>query len=248
MTDEIKPNPDNATNQKQETAQISNINVHTLGEFLDGWADVIEGMGDKVDDVRDKVVSQLQARNMPDVQIKKQLGIVSSMKRQGRQYVITTTYPGATTAIYIGKHGQDLYVSWRTFHKPIWNIILLLAIVAIPGFVGCSCSIASFVMRGDFSLLSSSTANMLTVSLCCSSFLAILVTEILLLMLIGKVVKGDPWAYFQIEPSLFDADDIIAMSLSVHKSLIRALDNAGIDVSKLRIKREFQGGRKGEIV
>jgi hypothetical protein len=49
--------------------------------------------------------------------------------------------------------------------------------------------------------------------------------------------------YFYVEPNLFDADDITAMSLSAHKSLIRALDKAGIDASKLRLKQSFKGGR-----
>jgi len=60
----------------------------------------------------------------------------------------------------------------------------------------------------------------------------------------GRVLKGSFWAYFFIEPSLFDAEDITAMSLSAHKSLLRALDSVGIESSKLRIKQDFKGGRR----
>ena len=55
-------------------------------------------------------------------------------------------------------------------------------------------------------------------------------------------------AFFVIEPNLFDADDITAMSLTAHKSLLRAMDSSGIDMSKLRLKQDFQGGRRGERV
>jgi len=55
-------------------------------------------------------------------------------------------------------------------------------------------------------------------------------------------------AYFFIEPNVFDAEDITAMSLSVHKSVLRALDSAGIDSSKLRLKQDFKGGRRDQVV
>jgi hypothetical protein len=38
------------------------------------------------------------------------------------------------------------------------------------------------------------------------------------------------------------------MSFSVHKSMLRALDSEGVDISKLRIKEKFTGGRKGEDI
>ena len=50
------------------------------------------------------------------------------------------------------------------------------------------------------------------------------------------------------EPSLFDAEDITAMNLSIHKSLLRALDQGGIDSSRLRLKGEFHSGRRRDTV
>ena len=48
--------------------------------------------------------------------------------------------------------------------------------------------------------------------------------------------------------SVFDADDAIAMSLSVHKSLLHALDQVGIDTSQLHLHNETTQGRAGEPV
>ncbi len=67
-----------------------------------------------------------------------------------------------------------------------------------------------------------------------------------LIAIAGRILKGNFLAFFFIEPNVFDAEDITAMSLSAHKSLIRALDNTGIDVTKLRLKQNFKGGRRGE--
>jgi hypothetical protein len=72
--------------------------------------------------------------------------------------------------------------------------------------------------------------------------------EFSLIALVGRIMKGDYLAFFFEETTVFDADDITAMSFSAHKSLLRALDNTGIDISKLRLKQDFQGGRRGEKV
>jgi hypothetical protein len=64
----------------------------------------------------------------------------------------------------------------------------------------------------------------------------------------GRVLRGSAWVFFIIQPNVFDAEDITAMSLSAHKSILRALDGSGIDISKLRLKQTFKGGRRGEEV
>ena len=64
----------------------------------------------------------------------------------------------------------------------------------------------------------------------------------------GIFLRRNILAFILKEPSLFDQEDITAMSLTVHKTLLHALDMTGIDVSKLRIKGEFKGGRRGENI
>lgn len=67
-----------------------------------------------------------------------------------------------------------------------------------------------------------------------------------LLTTFGRLLKGDPLAFITIETSLFDSDNIGALNMTVHKTLIRTLDNSGIDISNLRLKRDFKGGRRDE--
>src|SRR5687767_4887571 len=99
---------------------IAKVNINRLGYFLDGWADLMENLGDKVDTVQDEVYKQLTDREMPDIKVKQakgHVGVASQVMGNTRNYVTTTTYPGVTTTVYIGKHGKDLYVSWCTFIK-----------------------------------------------------------------------------------------------------------------------------------
>jgi hypothetical protein len=74
--------------------------------------------------------------------------------------------------------------------------------------------------------------------------LGFLILFVFLMATVGRLIKGDNLAYFFIEPSWFDAEDITAMGLSVHKSILRSLDASGIDISKLRLKQTFKGGRR----
>ena len=86
-------------------------NINNLGYFLDGWADLIEGMSAKAEEVRKKVYDDLIARDMPEIStsITEGYASLSTKDHDRRIYVLSKTYPGASTSLYIGKHGKDLY-------------------------------------------------------------------------------------------------------------------------------------------
>lgn len=94
------------------------INVEKLGYNFDEWGELIENNGEKANEVREEVINLLVYRNMPQVQIRKVFAKVSLLSEEKRPYTITTTHPGATTAIYVTEYGKDLYASWRAFIKP----------------------------------------------------------------------------------------------------------------------------------
>jgi hypothetical protein len=213
------------------------VNVNQLGYFLDGWADLIEGMGEKAKEVRDAVVNGLKEREMPDVYTNEITGIVGLTGGERRAYTINQTAPGASTTIYIGKHGKDLYVAWRTFIKPVPNWVVIWSIVGISALLG-------FLSGGRSSSIYGGSSF---------SFTGFLISTLILLIIgagavaiAGRIMRGSYLAFFFIEPNIFDAEDITAMGLSAHKTLLRSLDSSGIDVSKLRLKQKFQGGRRGE--
>lgn len=223
--------------QKQE------LNVNALGDFLDGWSDLIEGMGGKADEVRQLVLKQLQDRNMPDINLGSKTGVVSLGSGEKRDYVVADTQPGAYTTIYISKHGNDLYASWRTWIEPKfnWNLLKWFGLAAVVlGLISGGTS-NNYGIFGSSRISFSLTGWIFsTIGFACLEFI--------LLGIAGRIIKGRFFAYFFIEPNVFDAEDITAMSLSVHKSILHSLDNAGIDISKLRVKQTFKGGRRDDEV
>jgi hypothetical protein len=224
-------------------APPNSINVDTLGIFLDGWSDLIEGMGGKANEVRVEVLKQLQSRGMPEIGLSNIIAFVGIFSSERRDYVITDTEPGARTTIYISQFGKDLYASWRTWIEPKmnWDLLKWFGIGAgVLGFFS-----GGIQQSGGFfgpSSLSFSFPGWILSTIGFGIFGAIL------LAFTGKMVKGSYTAFFYIEPNIFDAEDITAMGLAVHKSILRALDTSGIDITKLRIKERFSGGRRGEDV
>ena len=65
---------------------------------------------------------------------------------------------------------------------------------------------------------------------------------------LGLALKRNPLAFFIKEITFFDADDISAMTLGVHKSLMQALDSVGISAQLLRRKEHFAGGRRDRLI
>ncbi len=217
------------------------FNVNNLGYFLDGWADLVEGMGEKADDIHANVLTQLKDREMPGIRVSAKTGYASHMASDRREYTVITTSPGATTLTYIGKHGKDLYTSWRTFIQPVLNKQVLLIALGISAALGLFTGGINESGGGMFGGPSQTSFSFLG---WIGATIGFAILTAVILGIAGRVMKGSFWAYFFIEPSLFDADDITAMSLSAHKSLLRALDSVGIESSKLRIKRDFKGGRR----
>lgn len=222
-------------------------NVNNLGYFLDGWADLIEDRGDKAQEARQLVFQYLKERNMPDITVTQRTGVVDSDSGM-RAYNITTTHPGATTAIYVDQHGHDLYVSWRTFIAPVLNTwVLLLPIIAAAIGIYVWYQVDERLNSLLFSF-SSSGSNSGSIAVGFLTFLIVLSAELYFVGWLGRMAKGTTSAYFFVEPNLFDAEDITAMSFAAHKSILRALDKTGIDTSQLRLKQQFKGGRTTETV
>jgi len=223
-----------------------------LGRYMDGWADLIEGMGEEAEGVRAIVLEELKERNMPDVTIKAvtmKEGITSS--KSHREYIITTTFPGVTTTICVEKHGCDLFASWRTFIRTTINGDLIEIYVGIAlvleaiGYIMLNWpgSLGQLVEKIGEDI---SNNNLFVKEIL--YFIPIFLVILFLAAVAGVVMKQNLVAFILKEPSLFDQEDMMAMSFTVHKTLLHALDTAGIDMSKLRVKGEFKAGRRGEQI
>jgi hypothetical protein len=222
------------------TSDLTDVNK--LGYFLDGWAEIIEGMAGKEVEVRNTVLEGLKNREMPEIGIQSKRGVVQLIGSAVREYIINTTDPGVTTAVYIAKHGKDLYASWKTFIRPVIDKPILVVTLTI-------CALLGLIVGGiDRSNSFYSSTETFSFGGWIGWTIVFLIIAGILLGFAGRILRGNALAFFFVEPTIFDADDIAALSISVHKTILRSLDQSGIDVSKLLIKQSLKGGRRGEDV
>lgn len=288
-------------------------NINRLGVVLDGWSELIDGRGNQADNVRAYINEQLEVRQMPQVTTRPTSGYVNT-KEAARPYLASTRYPGVTGAIYVVAHGEDLYVSWKTFQKRIpnwrnigimiglsllfgildnadawftllgrsilwvtWLLFFVAGIVLLPlgawrlyqkikttatfeqqvnltpvldrALTVLSVIVGLLVMAILVSLISPPPRLFLPSisSLLRAAFWAFLAISIASFFL-GTIRHGYPLAYFLAIPNLFDADDTLALSFSIHKTVVHALDRAGIDVSALHKKASTTRGRPNEEI
>lgn len=221
----------------------NSLNVNKLGVFLDGWSELIEGMGSKAGKVRKDVLKLVEGREIPEVYTGDRSGYVSLISKDRRDYIVSETNPGATTTIYIAKYGKDLYASWRTWIQMVFNWDFLKWVIGGAVVLGL---FGGGIRRGGG--LFGSQQTTFSFGWWIAATIAWLIFAAVILAIAGRVIKGSFLAYFFVEPNIFDAEDITAMSLAAHYSILRALDKAGIDTSQLRIKQKFTGGRRGEDV
>lgn len=224
-------------------------NLNKLGDLLDGWSDLIENRGEKATAIRRAIYQDLRQRQMPEVQLAQVDGIIrANLTLEHRPHILALTYPGATTTLYVSPHGSDLYVAWRTFIRRILNkrtiVVMMLVAVALSLFTGVGASFESLVSEDNQWGILGTLAT-----LCCGIILPlvlIFIGEWAVLIGLGFWLFRDPFALLYVQPSLFDADDITAMSLTVHYAIKKALEQADIDTALLRTKTEFTAGRRGE--
>jgi hypothetical protein len=64
----------------------------------------------------------------------------------------------------------------------------------------------------------------------------------------GKFIRGNWMSFFFKQLTPFDIDDITAMSLAVHHSLLESADTVGISMKLLRPKETFRGGQRERVI
>lgn len=234
----------NAERDPADVVRTPRIDVKELGRFLDGWADLIEGMGDKEEEVRKKLLSNLIDRKIPHARIIEACATVEFNERgETRQCLLIEKYPGIQTIVFTIKHGNDLYTSWRTFVSRVINWAIILIAIVISFALGAVMEATDFLGLG---ILTGGYYDNFDFGGWMFFSLVFIFIANFLLTTFGRLLKGDPLAFVTIDTSLFDSDNIGALNMTVHKTLIRTLDNSGIDINNLRLKRDFKGGRRDE--
>ncbi|MCB8951641.1 MAG: zinc-ribbon domain-containing protein [Ardenticatenales bacterium] len=209
------------------------VRLDKLGQRIDGWADLIDNQAGEASRVRQLLIQRLRQRNMPQVTISHKDVTPGGLLGETRPYQISLHKVGTTLAVYIGEFGTDLYIAWDVFVKLLWRwwVFLLLLILDF-----LAVGIASEGMLFDYF----------------EDYLSFLVAGYVGLFILGGIAglifKRSFMAFYQHQYNHFRADDIAAMTLAVHKSILEVLDEVGINTALVRKKDEFRGGQRERII
>jgi hypothetical protein len=221
-----------ARQQSFQTHHYGTIPIDSLGTRLDGWADIIPNAASKAADVRGYFETELNNCDFPQTNIIRAELTPGGLTGQRRPYVLIQSYTGATMAVFISEFGKGLYMAWELFVRPViqWQTLGIMAGVAF--FLALLPQ-----LNGNLSLfgLLFGTAGWL-ITICIGAAIA------------GRVMRNSIWAFFIQEINLFGADDVTAVMLATHKSLLTALDCAGVESTQLRDKLNFKAGRQERLI
>jgi len=213
---------------------MSKAQITKLGIRIDGWADLIDNAGDQVDTLYQFLRVRLGQRKMPQVKHYPQKLSTGRLMGEERQYHMVSHQVGSTVAVYIGAFGEDLYLSWDLFAKQAWKRRVFFIIMGVAAVLSLLVQLFSEDSYPVIMWLSGTIGG--TLGIC------------ILVALAGLVLRGNFWAFFQEEFNHFRADDLAAMTLAVHHSLLEGLDSIGVDRDLIRPKEQFRAGRRERII
>lgn len=225
------------------SAELYGNQYAQVGDLVDMWADLIEGYADKASDFWTAFATHYRERDIKGAGIYADkltaTGLWAPYRRMNFVKRGVVTVP-----IYVATQGKDLYVSWRAFIQGqislikvgVWLILCFL--LALPLSLE-----ETFVRFGE-------TSTRLDSGRCLSSGLTIVVVTGILAAAYGFFYRQGDWQALWREPiHELQIDDVASLTSAVHKSVIAAADQVGIDTTKLEAREPFYNprGRKRRI-
>ena len=213
------------------------ININKLGLRIDGWADLVEGAGDKEDQARKELEKMVRGKDMPETSVNPTI-ISPTYGNKKRKYIVVEMPNGATVATYVGAFGKDLYAKWDVFVKPLLNMTVIYILLGIGGLFGLISAFGKdYYGNTNFSFIS-----------LVATFVGWVIGGAILIAIAGFVLRRNILAFFFKQLDEFDLDDIAALTIATHKAMLSALDIVGIKANVLRIKEHFVAGTRDRLI
>lgn len=207
--------------------------IDRLGNRIDGWAELVDDKADQVEAMYQFLRQRLAERDMPLVSHDDKMLTPGGLAGEKRHYHLVTHQVGASVAVRVAEFGSDLYVAWDLFVRLVWNWGTFATIAGVAGLIGYA-----WEMQSSYSLFESWLVKTI----------ALIVTITPMVGLAGLALKGNFWAPFREQYNHFSADDVTAMTLAVHDSLLEGLDHIGVNMTLIRPKKEFRAGERERII
>lgn len=233
----------------------SRSRIDKLGDRIDGWADLIDNASQHTQELQKFVWQRLHERHMPEISCRDYRLTPGRWAGEERLYHLAAHRIGATIAVYIAAFGRDLYVSWDLFVKQVWNRAVLYAILILSGIISLISYLGSLGAVGRYSSSLGRVGRYLTLGTVVGGFVGAIFSTIgmaigfgILLGIAGLVLKRNFWAFLKLQYTHFRLDDVAAMGLAVHHSLLEGLDHIGVSRASIRPKEQFRAGRRERII
>jgi hypothetical protein len=226
------------------------------GQRADLWAGLFDNLGGHADQAFAIIQQKLDAKQIPDAVCRVEKLTDQGISVEQRDYFVIQR--GVTTvALYVARFGTDLYVSWDTFVLPLVSrirVVVAAVLLAAPVLTCCLLGIAPFLSVGSAFGGSNGLGNLLGSLSCVSSLLfcflvipalisLILVPGALVATVRAALIDRDPLAILRGQVSDFQQDDILALEQAVHHTVLRTLDEIGVE-AKLIPSVTFGGVRR----
>lgn len=225
----------------QPATNVAKIRIDQLGTRIDGWADVLLGAGSESQSVANLFEQRLRSQKLPGVTIQQQRLTPGGLIGQERLYRLIQTPTGATMAIYVNSFGNNLFLSWDMYVRPVIRWLIILALFAISALPSFCLFIVSLINSGYFGLIPAFIGPMICAPLT-------VVTVFVVAGLIGLFFYGSFTTFFIAEIDKFAADDVTAMMIGVHKTLLASVDQAGLKADLLRDKTQYHAGQRARLI
>lgn len=197
-----------------------------VGELVDIWADLIEGFGEQAPDFFQKFHTIMMQRKIGGS--KAYWGNLSTTAFQapqrGMQYYFRSP---VTITVFVARQGSDLYVSWRAFVQSEVSVVKIIVLLGLAMVMSIAFSNHIFGV---------------SVSQFYTYFRGFIFSTVALFSLVAIYGffrrRGDHLGLLRNSLHELHYDDVISFSEAVHRSIIVAADQVGIDTAKLQ-PREF---------
>ncbi len=228
MTDQTNYPP--RTESKTRIKTFRNISTDIFPEsatLIDFWADVIEGEATKEPKFRAAFQQLFDAREPQYTKMQER-----QITRKHTLYYTTIQSQFAKAVVLSQERGVDLYVSWRLYHEKgiSWVKTLLWLVVCVV--------IGYLLARGRY---------WFTVGEWLAYSIGTIFVTAFLILLFGSMFRGNPLALLSASLDEFRVDEITSFGLSLHKTMLAAANQVGIDTAKLPTKEPIFQNRKRRL-
>jgi hypothetical protein len=216
----------------------------------------MEGEGKKATTLLKKVEENIQERQIPGTQVRKETLVARGVIVERRPYLLLQRGL-VSLALYIAKFGHDLFISQASYLKPPisnFRVIVVAMMLLFQAFMiliyPAAINNAFEAALSDINLFGTSTSSTgggSFVLLCCLGVLSLPNFLALSLFAVFSAYKWltekDIWAGLRVQPNEFNEDDLMALEKAVEETVRNSLTELKLNPDNLKMTTTDRGGQ-----